>query len=87
MEGRRLVYSDGSMLEDGKGWYGKGWMGCSPQGYSHVGNTATAWDGEIAGMAGAVEKLERGEKILLLADSRAAISAVIVLYCICSTEP
>ena len=78
-EGRRLVYSDGSMLEDGKvggGWYGKGWMGCSPQGHSHVGGTATVWDGEIAGMAGAAEKFERGEKILLLADSRAAISAV-----------
>ena len=67
------------MLEDGKvggGWYGKGWMGCSPQGYSHVGETATVWDGEIAGMAGAVENFEKGERILLLADSRAAISAV-----------
>ena len=78
-EGRRLVYSDGSMLEDGKvggGWYGKGWMGCIPQGHSHVGDIATVWDGEIAGMAGAVEGFERGEKILLLADSKAAISAV-----------
>ena len=37
---------------------------------------ATVWDGEIAGMAGAVEKFERGERILLLADSKAAISTV-----------
>ena len=74
-----LVYSDGSMLEDGRvggGWYGKGWMGSSPQGSSHVGGTATVWDGESMGMAEAVENFERGEKILLLADSKAAISAV-----------
>ena len=78
-EGRRLVYLDGSMTEEGKvggGWYGKGWMGCSPQGNSHVGETATVWDGEIAGMAGAVEKFEKGERILLLANSKAAIAAV-----------
>ena len=44
MEGRRLVFSDSSMIEDrrvGGGWYGKGWMGCSPQGNSYVGGTAT----------------------------------------------
>ena len=79
MERRRLVFSDGSMLEDkrvGGGWYGKGWMGCSPQGNSHVGVTATVWDGEITGMAEVVESFERGERILLLTDSRAAISAV-----------
>ena len=51
-------------------------MGCSPQGSSHVGETVTVWDGEIAGMTGAVEKFEREERILLLADLRAAISAV-----------
>ena len=41
-----------------------------------MGETATFWDGEIAGMAGAVERFERGERILLLADSKTAISAV-----------
>src|SRR5258705_7584119 len=51
-------------------------MGCSPQGCSHVGVTATVWDGEIMGMAEAVENFEKGERILLLADSKAAISAV-----------
>ena len=67
------------MLEDGRvggGWYGRGWMGSSPQGNSHVGETATVWDGEIEGMARAVESFEKGERILLLVDSRAAISAV-----------
>ena len=67
------------MLKDGRvggGWYGKGWMGCSPQGNSHVGKTATVWDGEVTGMAEAVERFERGGRILLLADSRTAISAV-----------
>ena len=41
-----------------------------------MGETATVWDGEIAGMAGVVEEFERGERILLLADSKAAIAAV-----------
>ena len=51
-------------------------MGSSPQGAERVGNTATVWDGEIAGMLGAAEKFETRKKILLLADSKAAISAV-----------
>ena len=41
-----------------------------------MGETATVWDGEVAGMVEAVERFERGERILLLADSRAAISAI-----------
>ena len=41
-----------------------------------MGVTATVWDGEVTGMAEAVESFERGERILLLTDSRAIISAV-----------
>ena len=41
-----------------------------------VGDTATVWDGEIAGMLGATERFETGEQILLLANSKATISAV-----------
>ena len=41
-----------------------------------MGVMATDWDGEIAGIVGAIENFERKERILLLADSRAAISAV-----------
>ena len=50
-EGRMLAFSDG-----------KGWLGFSPWGAAQVGNTATVWDGQIAGMLGVVEKFEiRGE--------------------------
>ena len=41
-----------------------------------VGDTATVWDGEIAGILGATKRFETGEQILLLADTKAAISAV-----------
>ena len=73
-QGRMLAYSDGSMLEDGK--VGGGWYGCSSQGCSHVGETATVWDGEVTGIAGMAEEFERGQRILLLVDSRAAIAAI-----------
>ena len=36
----------------------------------------TVWDGEISGMLGAIETFEKGERILLLADSKAAINAI-----------
>ena len=58
-------------LENGKvggGWYGEGHTGTV-----RVGDTATVWDGEIAGMLGAAEGFETGEQILL---SKAAISAI-----------
>ena len=58
------------------GWYGEGWLGSAPQGAVRVGNTATVWDGEISGMLEAAERFETGERILLLADSKAVISAV-----------
>ena len=41
-----------------------------------VGDTATVCDGEIAGMLGETKRFETGEQILLLADSKAAITAV-----------
>ena len=41
-----------------------------------VGDTATVWDGEITGVLEATKRFETGEQILLLADSKAAISAV-----------
>ena len=40
-----------------------------------IGNVATVWDGEIAGMAGGLAKV-RDKKVLILADSKAAIAAV-----------
>ena len=41
-----------------------------------VWDTATVWDREIVGMLGAAQSLETGEQTLILADSKAAISAV-----------
>ena len=79
MEGRKLVFSDSSMLEDGRvggGWYGEGWIGSSLQGNSHMGVTATGWDREIVGIKEVDKNFERGERILLLVDSKVAISAV-----------
>ena len=74
IQGRNLVYSDGSKLEDGK--VGGGWYGEEETGSAQVGNTATVWDGEIAGMLGAAETFKPGAQIVLLTDSKAAINAV-----------
>ena len=43
---------------------------------SKIGDMATIWDGEIADMAGGLAKVRRETKILILADSKAAITAV-----------
>ena len=73
------MYSDESKLANGRvggGWYGNGWAGSTPSGAVSVGETSTVWDGEISGMLGAIANFDKGERILLLADSKAAISAV-----------
>ena len=42
-----------------------------------VGEVATVWDGEVAGMAEGLASLPCvGRRVLILADSKAAISAV-----------
>ena len=42
-----------------------------------IGEVATVWDGEVAGMAEGLASLPRdGRKVLILADSKAAIAAV-----------
>ena len=41
-----------------------------------IGNVAAVWDGEVAGMAGALARARREKKVLILADSKAAIAAV-----------
>src|SRR5258705_406963 len=61
IQGRKLVYSDGSKLEDGK--VGGGWYGEQQMGSTRVGDTVTVWDGEIAGMLGATETFQTGEQI------------------------
>ena len=44
--------------------------------WSEVGDIATVWDGEVAGMAEGLAKACQRKNILILADSQAAISAV-----------
>ena len=43
-----------------------------------VGNVATVWDGEVAGMAGGLARARQSkeQRIVILADSKAAIAAV-----------
>ena len=43
---------------------------------SGTGNVATLWDGEVAGMASGLAKVRQEKKVLILADSKAAIAAV-----------
>ena len=40
-----------------------------------IGDVATVWDGEVAGVAGGLRKVQE-KKVLILADSKAAIAAV-----------
>ena len=73
-EGCLVAYSDGSQDEAGR--VAGGW--CGPRGAEGsvlVGRVATVWDREIAGMRLALESLPT-VPVLLLSDSRAAISAV-----------
>ena len=45
---------------------------------SGIGDVATVWDSEVAGMAEGLDRARRGgeRRILILADSKAAIAAV-----------
>lgn len=67
-----VVYTDGSMSEDGK--VGGGWCseGGSCKGSVGLGRMTTVWDGEVAGLKKALERAPSHWKILLLTDSQAA---------------
>ena len=41
-----------------------------------IGNVATVWDGEVADMAGGLARVGQEKKVLILAESKAAIAAV-----------
>lgn len=72
-----VVYTDGSMSEEGR--VGGGWCseGGTVKGSICLGRMATVWDGEVAGIWKALEKSPPGWKILVLTDSQAAIAAVV----------
>ena len=54
-EGTRVIYSDGSKVEGVEGMVGGGWFESEDiRGGIAVGGRATVWDGEVAGMEGAL---------------------------------
>ena len=74
------IFSDGSLLESGNvggGAFVVGTDGGESEVEVEIGDVATVWDGEVAGMAGGLAKVKaKGErKVLILADSKAAIAA------------
>ena len=73
---RRVVFTDGSKEEGCNGMVGGGWFeNENMKGTMTVGRKATVWDGEIAGLEGAL-RMVGNTPVLLLTDSRAAIQAV-----------
>ena len=76
--GGTFVFSDGSLLEGGNiggEAFIVGSGGASSEVECGIGNVAAVWDGEIAGMARGLSRM-REKKVLILADSKAAITTV-----------
>ena len=78
---RRHLLSDGNLLEGGNvggGAFIVGSGGAESEVECGIWNVATVWDGEVAGMAGSLIRARQGgeRKVLILADSKAAIAAV-----------
>ena len=89
--GGAYIFSDGSLLESGNvgggafivGSRGEEAVGVGVDVREHevecgIGDVAALWDGEVAGMAGGLSRTRtmQEKKVLILADSKAAISAV-----------
>ena len=77
------MFSDGSLLEGGNvggGAFVVGMDGREQEVECGVRDVATVWDGEIAGMARGLSQARtmqgKEKKVLMLADSKAAIAAV-----------
>ena len=69
-----MVYTDGSRDSDGRvrgGWYAPG----NGAGSVAVGNIATVWDGEVAGICQAL-RMAPDVDVLVLSDSTAALRAI-----------
>ena len=74
-----IMFTDGSKGKDGRvagGWAKDTFQAGPRDGGRYLGEGATVWDGEVAGMAEALERGPRGRGMLILADSMAAIQAV-----------
>ena len=83
--GSAYILSDGSLLKSGNVGGGAFIVGSrgGEDGREHevecgIGDVATVWDSEVAGMAGALSRTRtmQERKILILADSKAAIATV-----------
>ena len=79
--GAAYIFSDGSLLETGNvggGAFVVGTDGEEVEVKVEIGDVAMVWDGEVAGMTGGLKrtKVMREGKVLILADSKAAIAAV-----------
>ena len=79
--GGGFVFSDGSLLENGNvggGAFVVGRDGREQEVECGIGDVATVWDGEVAGMAGGLSRTKtmQEKKVLILADSKAAIAVV-----------
>ena len=79
--GGAYIFWDGSLLETGcvgGGAFVVGSEGEESESVISIGDIATVWEGEVAGMAGGLAKVQRDreQKVLILADSKAAIAAV-----------
>ena len=74
-----IMFTDGSKAKDGKvarGWAKDTFQAGPRDGRRYLGEGATVWDGEVAGMAEALECGPQGRGMLILADPTAAIQAV-----------
>ena len=72
-----MIYSDGSKAEGVEGMVGGGWFESDDiRGGVAVGGQATVWDGEVAGMEGALRAIGNNP-VLILSDSQVAIMAVL----------
>ena len=74
VRGMRVVFTDGSMSEDGRigwGWFSEGLGG----GAVSVGTIGVVWDGKVAGIKSALRMLP-DENALIMLDSTAALASI-----------
>ena len=77
--GGAYIFSDGSLLQNGNvggGAFVVGNDGREEEVKCGVEDVATVWGGELAGMTGGLAEMRREKKVLMLADSKAAITAL-----------
>ena len=77
--GGAYIFSDGRLLETrcvGGGAFIVGSEGTESEEEMSTRDIATVWDGGVAGMAAGLARMRSEKKVIILADSKAAIAAV-----------